>query len=98
MVRCLFLCLGDSDKQSIYNQRREFKSIVVNMLQNWSNMYSNHSSNIKCVGTTIKYIDFESIHYTLNLDDVSSFIVYNDFDYMFLSIYCWFESIKLFFS
>ena len=51
-------------------------------------MYSIHNSNIKCVGSTIKCIDFESIHYVINLDVVSSLMVFRDFDYMFLSMYC----------
>ena len=36
----------------------------------------------------VKYVDFESIHYVINLDIVSSFRVFNEFDYVFLSIYC----------
>ena len=58
------------------------------MLQNESHMYYSHNSNIKCVGSTIKYIGFESIHYAINLDDVLSFMVFSDFDYMFVSMYC----------
>ena len=50
-------------------------------------MYSSRNSNIKCVGLIIKCMDFESIHYTIyNLDAVSSFIVFSDFDYMFPNI------------
>ena len=63
------------------------KLMVVNMLQNWSNRYSSHNSNIKYIGSTIKCIDFESIHYAINLDVVSSFVVFSDFDFMFLSMY-----------
>ena len=44
-------------------------------------------SNIKCVGSTIKYIGFEPINYAINLDVVSSYKVFNDFDFMFLSMY-----------
>ena len=51
-------------------------------------MYSNHNSNIKCVDSTIKCIGFESFHYAINLDVVSSFMVFRDFDSMFLSMYC----------
>ena len=50
-------------------------------------MYSSYNSNIKCVGSTIKYISFESIHYTINMNIVSSFMVFNDVDYMFLLRY-----------
>ena len=51
-------------------------------------MYSSHNSNIKCVDSTIKCISFESFHYVINLDYVSSFVGFNDFDYMFPSMYC----------
>ena len=54
---------------------------IVSMLQNWSQRYSSHNSNIKCT-------HFESFHYTINLDVVSSFMIFSDFDYMFLSMYC----------
>ena len=56
------------------------------MLQNWSNRYYSHHINIKYVSSIIKCIDFESIDFA-NLDVVSSFMVFNDFDYMFLSMY-----------
>ena len=62
--------------------------MVINILQNLSYMYSSHNNNIKCVGLTIKHVGFESIHYAINLDIVSSFMVFNDFDSMFLSMYC----------
>ena len=61
-------------------------------------MYYSHNSNITCVGSTIKYIDFESIHYVVNLNVVSSFMVFSDFDSMLSWMYCWFISMKLFFS
>ena len=70
--------------------------MVVSMLQNWIRRYSSNNSNIKCVKLTIKCIGFESFHYAINLDIISSFVVFSDFDYMFLSIYCLLESIKLF--
>ena len=46
-------------------------------------MYSYHDSNIKCVGSIIKYIYFESIHYAINLDIILSCIIFNDFDSIF---------------
>ena len=46
--------------------------MVINIPQNWNYRYSSYNSNIKYVASTIKYIDFESIHYTINLDIVSS--------------------------
>ena len=49
--------------------------------------YSNHNNNIKCVSLTIKCIDFETIHYVINLDVILSFMIFSDFDSMLLSIY-----------
>ena len=43
-------------------------------------MYFSHISNIKYIYSTIKYIGLESIHYTINLDIISLFMVFNDFD------------------
>ena len=43
---------------------KEIKSMVV--LQNYNHMYSSHNGNVKCVCSTIKYIDFESIHHAIN--------------------------------
>ena len=51
--------------------------IVVNMLQNLSHMYSSHYMIIKCVG-------FKSIHYTINLNIMLSFEVFNKFYSVFL--------------
>ena len=60
----------------------------ISMLQNLSYIYYIHNSNIKSEDSTIKYIDFKSFHYAINLDVVLSFMVFNDFDFMFLSMYC----------
>ena len=57
--------------------------MVVSMLQNLSHMYSNHNSNIKYVNSTIKCVGFKSFHYAINLDVVSSSVVFNNFDFMF---------------
>ena len=84
----VYLCLGDLNEQNIYDQRQEIKSMIVSMLQNWSQRYSSHNSNIKCVDSTIKCIGFESFRYAINLDVVSSFMIFSGFDYMFLSMYC----------
>ena len=65
--------------------------MAVNMLQNWSHRYSSHYRIIKCV-------DFESIHYILNLDVALSSKVFSEFDSVFNRMCCYFESIKLFFS
>ena len=52
--------------------------MVVNMLQNLSHRYSSHNSNIKCV-------DLSRFHYAINLNFVSSSIVFSDFDSKFLA-------------
>ena len=48
-------------------------------------MYYKHNNNIKYIDSIIKCIGFEPIHYT---DIVLSFIVFNDFDSLFISTYC----------
>ena len=47
-----------------------------------------HNSNMKCVRSTINCISFEPIYYAIILDIVSSLMVFGDFDFMFLSMYC----------
>ena len=59
-----------------------------NMLHNYNYMYPNHNSNIKCVCSTIRCIDFKSIHYAINLNVVSFSMMFSYFYYMFLSMYC----------
>ena len=59
--------------------------MVVNILENWNHTYSNHNNNIKYVNSIIKCIGFESIHYVINLDVVSFYMVFSNFDSMFLS-------------
>ena len=54
-------------------------------------MYSSHNNNIKCVDSTIKCIGFESIHYVITSDVVSFFMVFRDFNFTFLSMYCYFN-------
>ena len=77
-LRCeVYLCLDDSNEQSIYNQTQEIKSMIINMLQNYNYVYSSHNSNIKYVSSTIKWINF-----------VLSFMIFNDFDFMSISMYC----------
>ena len=69
----VYLCLGYSNKHSIYDQIQKIKSMIVSMLQNLSKMYYSHNSNIKSVDLTIQCIDFESFHCAINL---SYFIIY----------------------
>ena len=82
LSRCS-VCLS-SLSSSINNKKSNQLSSV---LQNSNHKYYNHNINIKCVDSIIKYKYFESIHYIINLNVVSSFIIFNDFDYTFLFIY-----------
>ena len=49
------------------------------MLQNLSHKYYSHNNNMKCVGSTIKCLGFELIHYVINLNVVSSFMIFSNF-------------------
>ena len=49
--------------------------------KNCNHMYSSHNNNIKYIGSTIKYIDFEPIHYTTNLNVISSSMIFSNFNY-----------------
>ena len=49
--------------------------------------YTSHNYNNKCLDSIIKYISFDPIHYIINLDDISLFTVFSNFDSMFPSIY-----------
>ena len=70
--------MDDYNEQSIFDHRIN-QIMIVNVLWNWNHIYFSDNSDIKCVG-------FELIYYTTNLNVVSSFIVFSDFDYMFLSL------------
>ena len=74
---------GRFKRQNIFDQTNiTSQIIVVNMLQNWSHRYFGHYIIIKC-------ISIEPIHYTINLNVVSSRRVFNEFDYVFISkVYC----------
>ena len=61
--------------------------MIVNMLQNLNHMYSSHNNNIKYIGSTIKFIYFEPIDYTINFDVILSFMVFSNFDSIFLFMY-----------
>ena len=52
--------------------------MVINI--NLSHRYSSHYS-------ITKFIDFESVYYVINMDVVSSFIVFNEFVFVFPSMY-----------
>ena len=51
----------------------------------------------KCLVVKIS-IDFDMIHYIIIFEVVSFFMIFNEFDFMFLLMYCYFKSIKLIFS
>ena len=40
VVMCHLFVFGRSEEQSIYNKRQEIKYMIINMLKNWSHMYS----------------------------------------------------------
>ena len=61
--------------------------MIINMLQNLNNRYSSHNNNIKYISLTIKCMDFKPIHNAINMDVVSSFIIFDDFNSMYLSMY-----------
>ena len=46
--------------------------------------YFSHNSNIEYVYLTIKFINFELINYVIDFDIVSLYIIFSDFDFMFL--------------
>ena len=50
-------------------------------------MYYSHNNNIKYVSLIIKYIGFKPTLYIINLDIILSYMIFNDFHYMFLLIY-----------
>ena len=50
-------------------------------------MYFSHNSNFKYEGSTINCVGFELIYYVINLDVVSSSMIFSNFDFMFLLMY-----------
>ena len=63
---------GDSNKQNGLINRR-YQIMVTNMLKNLSHRYSNHY--------IIKFVDFIHIYYAINLDVVSSFMIFKNLNY-----------------
>ena len=47
--------------------------MIINVLYNWSYIYFSYNNNIKYIDSIIKYIDFKSINYIINLNIISSF-------------------------
>ena len=62
--------------------------MVLYIVQNLSNKYFSHNSNIKYVDSTIKDIHTSSRFITINPHGVLSFMIFSDCDYIFLSVYC----------
>ena len=62
--------------------------MILNMLYNRNHRYSSDNSNMKWVDSIIKCIGFLLIRYIINPDIVLSFIIFNDFDFQLLSMYC----------
>ena len=72
MVWCLFMF-------------RQFKRVKYYQIKdNKSNQWSSICCRTRVISFLIICIGFESIHYTINLDVVSSFMVSNNFDSMFI--------------
>ena len=61
--------------------------MIINMLYKWNHRYSSYNTNIKYIGSTIKYLNFERIHYAINLNVVSFSMVVNNFDFIVLLMY-----------
>ena len=53
--------------------------MVVHILHNLSHWYSSHYSKIKYIVLTIKYISFESVHYAININIITIFMVCSNF-------------------
>ena len=61
--------------------------MIINMLHKWNYRYYSYNTNIKYIGSTIKYLDFEQIHYAINLNVVSFSMVVSNFDFIVLLMY-----------
>ena len=72
LVTAFYLYGDDLDKQ-VDMLGQIYQIIVVSMLKNWSHRYSNHY--------IIKFVCFLPIYYAINLDIISSYIV---FSYLYL--------------
>ena len=83
-----FICFWAIRTNKIYTIRdkksNQWSSVCY---RNMSQMYYSYNSNIKYLDLTIKYIDFESFYYVINLNVVLFFVVFSDFDYKFPSMY-----------
>ena len=64
-----FIYVGAIQTSKTYLIGQRYKIMIVNTLKNWSCRYSSRYF--------IKFISFISIYYTINLNIVSSYIVFN---------------------
>ena len=74
-VGCLlrrFICVRaiQTGKEDLINRR--YQIMIISMLKNWNYRYSSHYF--------IKFVGIISIYYTINLDIISSFMVFNFLD------------------
>ena len=83
----IFICVLTIQKSKVYKIRDKKSNQMSIIYYRTEVMYSNHNNNIKYVDSNIKYICFKLIHYAINMDIVLFFMIFNDFDYMFISMY-----------
>ena len=65
-----FICVEAIQTRKTDSMSRKYQIMVVGMLKNWSRRYFNHYN--------IKFIGFMSIYYAINLDIVSSFMIFSN--------------------
>ena len=75
--------MSNSDGQNIFYQQIILWSSLyyVIVLQNLSHKCYSHYS-------IIKFVNFETIYYAINLNVISSYMVFSEFVFVFLSMYC----------
>ena len=61
--------------------------VNINVLQMRNHRYFSYDGIIKGIDLTIKCIDFKSFYYVINRANVSFYMVFSNFDFMFLWIY-----------
>ena len=65
-----FICVEDIQTGKTDSMSRKYQIMVVGLLKNWSRRYFNHY--------IIKFVGFMSIYYAINLDIVSSLMVFSN--------------------
>ena len=79
-----FICIEVIQIGKTYLINRIYQIIIISILKNWSYKYFNYYF--------IKFIGFITIYYVINIDIISSYMIFN-YLYLDLSIYYKFESI-----